>query len=171
MHIQKLLAAGELEKPLDFDDFERGALIGLLIGEGTVTLTTIGRTYYSPEVKLSNTDVRIVEWVHELFARVGLQHHVSKMKAHQLRKPHHRLQYMISVQGLVPVFRLLTTLRTGFFAKAEKVDIVLAFIALRIEACHHHGRFGNPRRSTEKDQKLVSQIRLLNARGVADGHG
>lgn len=147
-------------------EFERGMLAGLVIGEGTITLSSMGKKGFRPEVKLSNTDPRIIQWIDELLTRCGIKHFCSVMKTRRLQKPTHRLQYMISIWGLAATHRLLKDLRPALFVKGEQADLVLGFIALRLSALKTHGRFGNPPRQGEAEDAIVGKIRFLNKRGA-----
>ena len=173
MHVARLVQDPLFETPIACTDFERGVIVGLIIGEGTVTLfsdraaTNKKRRYFTPAVTLSSTDPRIIAYVSDIYHRGGLKHFISRMAERRRKKPQHKLAYSLAVQGLLPVHRLLLTIRDSLFAKREQAEVVLAYIDLRVQAMkRHHGRFGNPPMPGMQEADLVGKIRLLNRRGT-----
>ena len=94
---------------------------GMLDGEGCLGITRVtksGRVYHRADVRIANTDVRVMAWLKENYGGWIQGHGFSKLGTKEC------FQWHTSGKAMVA---FLESVRPYMIIKAEQADIVLAF--------------------------------------------
>ena len=106
------------------------------IGLGKQTLTTNGGSNILPSVRLSNTDIRPLKFIHEKLTSLGIKCWLSSRegKRRTLRCKNGNFVktiHDIGLSGKIQVKKFIQFVRPYVFVKGDQLDVVTEFISLR----------------------------------------
>jgi hypothetical protein len=148
-------------------DYEKGLLVGLLEGEGSINLqrqekNSGNKKYlgFVPYIDFTNTD-RSLALLYERLARevlreAGLEDSVILMQSREFEK--WKTYYKIRIRNNVAVIFFLAKIKDFFVSsKKEKSELLIKWCSLR----NQHRRIPH----TEEELKIFDELRKLNRRG------
>lgn len=148
-------------------DYKLGYIVGMIDGEGTVSLARSGKTKTSPLfcklqplISISGTDWPIMDTLISYCVDLELPYHVYVNN--RGAKPIIRLQ----AYGLKRVSKWIEMLKVDF-GKKEKLDLLNEYIKERTSKIEKHP-FSKPYSSREIE--IYNAIRMLNERGGKSRH-
>lgn len=131
---------------------------GIFDGEGTLTVRgRSGQRYLEPLVSVSNTDPRMVLWLHERFGG-SLGYKARNGARAERAKPLHRW----SLDGYDAIGRCIGAVRPFLITKADQADLLLALVKLKKGRGQRYDPDDISRRVAIKNQMAI-----LNKRGAA----
>jgi len=137
--------------------YDKGVLVGLLLGEGTESITSQGRGWYTPTITIYNTEIEIINLASKILNRAGIRY--SFRCIDYRNKLGNKPLYRIDIKGIKSVLPLLETLRASLVGRKERLnDLVIEFSRSRIN------HMLKPYNKREFD--IIKEIRSLNPRGV-----
>lgn len=146
-------------------NFEIGYILGILDGEGSVTINKIGKTKTPPFyaklgsfISITNTNQDIIDRCIEYLKNMELPFHVSTSYKSLKHKPVIR----ITVAGIKRCKKWIDFFKEYSFGKKNRFEILEEFILSRLETISEH-----PSRKpySNKEIELFNRIRLLNSMG------
>lgn len=150
------------------NDFERGFIVGLIEGEGTITLyahafkqkqrVKNGKTYQypaftiHPKIIIANTNKELIFKAYKILGSGAVYE-----RARKGRKP----LYLLDVHGISTVFKILAEIKNDLIGKKKQAELVLEFCKSRSIA---KGDKITSKKTPyhKKDFEFLRQIRLLN---------
>lgn len=152
------------------DNFERGYLIGMLDGEGTVSLIRNGKTKtpplftkLQPYIAIAVTDKSIMDRTVISCQRLGLPHHIRVSERNIKHKP----AIVLTVSGLGRVWKWIKELEEEEYGKKERMELLKEFIELRKPKKDTHPK-NKP--YSQREIQIYNEIRMLNERGGKSRH-
>jgi len=155
-----------LDTQLKISEFDQGFLVGLIEGEGSLTITKCsnyrGRNYrggeryinYVPRLTITNASYELVVLAHKIIRReLGIGHIYMK---HRIEKSWKQCYYL-DVRGL-KLLPLMKFLESKLISKRRHAQILVKWCEQRISK--------QSRKYTEDDYHLVEEIRELNKKGA-----
>ena len=153
---------------------ELGYLAAMIDGEGCITIERGGNrrlngvTGLQPKVIVTNTNEAIVEYVSNLFNRLGVTPYIKSQEIGYGTHPRRKRCYWVTIQGLTKTAKILNAIKPYLVGKLAQAQLVLDFIAFRGDAQLAKGKpYG------ETEWKILDRIRALNFRGksTTEDHG
>lgn len=156
------LEQNNLKSNYKLSGFERGFLIGLMEGEGTMSVSKrkVGNyTCYFPEVSICNTDLKILGKADDILKKMGL-----KTKIRTTTQKEGRPIYRLEVKRMFDIRNLLEDLKEDFVSKKnkERTKLILDYTNLRINKIIKFGHsvpYGNEEKNLfNKNKRLMEMI-------------
>jgi len=153
-------------KPADvdsFNEFELGYLVGIIEGEGCITIQSQGiwkgkKRYYSPVIMVvSNTDREIIEHVLNILRKRNYRAFIVRSGKGKGRRKDWQAVYIKGIAYAYPFLKRITPLLRG--KKRRVAELVSRFCELRMSKMHLRNR-GRPYTNEEYD--IIREVRLLN---------
>lgn len=145
-----------------FSDVEKGILVGLIEGEGSLGLRVNNpksskRIYLYPYIKISNTDFSLLEWV-KVVVKVGKIYTSEYRTGFSKKKIGDYL-----VVGLVNVSSLLRVLQPYFISDRRKktVQLLIEFCEIRMASWNK----GGTHPYSKREITIFKKVRELNRKG------
>lgn len=144
-------------EPMAFNDFELGLLIGLIEGEGTITIKSRERKSCKPfaSISVANTDPEILEVAGKLLGAGITDYMLWKMRESSTC-PQARL-------SAVPrILRILLAIEPFLISdrKRELANRVIEFCRLRIEGWKKYGKHNAP--FSKRELEIYEEVKKLN---------
>lgn len=145
--------------------FKIGWLVGMIEGEGCITLSKSGKVKnkignkLSPYISITNTDKRLIDRAIEIVKSFDLPFYLDQRKYNNGLKWKDR--FTIQVYGLKRSKIWLELITKYLVGKRRQAEILLEFIAQREKVLKLHP-FNKP--YTDLEIRLYNQIRELNSR-------
>ena len=145
--------------------FNIGWLVGMIEGEGCITLAAGARTNskyghkISPYLSITSTDKRLIDKAIEIIDFFHLPVHLDKREYHNGKKWKDR--YTLQVFGQKRVKEWLILIKPYLVGKQEQAEIVLSFIEQRQKILNKHP-WHKP--YTNEDLVLYEKVHKLNGR-------
>lgn len=150
---------------LNLTDFEMGYLVGMIDGEGSITLVLDHRrktgSYYRPSIYIANTNMEIINYVKKLlgdFGRIGF-----------LDKRKKRIVYGITINRFHNAYVVLSKVTPFLKGKKKQAELMLEFINMRKRWTREiirdeKGRIVRTRgwKTTKREQEIYKEIHSLN---------
>jgi len=139
--------------------FDLGLLVGLVEGEGTITLnkSVKGRCKFQPYIGFANTNLALMEHMAALCARLGLPHyiHTTKAKSGKTVKT-------IMALGQGRCKRWLDVILPHLVGKKPQADLLAEFIEIREKTISLH-----PSRKPygQRELEIKRALHELNTKG------
>jgi hypothetical protein len=131
-------------------------LAGILDGEGCITLCQVGRSRYSTQIFIANTDERLVHWVHSRFGGSIALRRKPKDSRH---KP--LWMWLLSGPSVEP---FLTAVLPYLVLKHEQASLLLEY-RKTVTAIGTNNL--TPTHIVENRERMKSRLSVLNRRGIA----
>jgi len=133
------------------NEFEKGYVVGLLEGEGTISIVS-GKRAYVPYISITNTERKVVETCQKI---VG-----GKIITYKGRKKNHKDVYILHITKTYPVYLVLKEILPLMISERKRkiAELVLKFCELRLEKPY-------PSLLTQEEKAIVNEVRKLNKRG------
>ena len=152
------------------NNFKKGYLIGMLDGEGTISLSRSGKTNtpplfckLQPYINISGTDKLIMDKVIQYCKDLNLPIHIRTANRNIKHKP----VILVQVYGLSRVEKWIQCFSNIDFGKKEKLDLLNEYIQLRKDKIEKHP-FKKP--YSKREIEIYNAIRMLNERGGKSRH-
>jgi DNA primase large subunit len=152
------------------NDFEIGLLVGLLEGEGTITIQRMNKGYY-PRIVISNTDTDLIELSHSLLGKLMesrhkvYRHYSSKAERLKGWKP----SWVVRVTSMKDILLVLEFLENYLVSskKRELCKLVLEFCRSRLAKTQGRKRgLWTAKDFSSRELEIISRVRLLNKKGL-----
>ena len=157
-------------------EFELGFIIGLIDGEGTITINDKIRKQrfvwknkpknkkdyrqLIPHVSVCNTNLEIIEKVKETINCGYIT--VNKARPEHNQKEHYRFH----LENLSDIEQLLNQISEKLIVKRKQAKILLEFCRLRLDKMALHPNRIDLARYGDEEKLMVEEIRKLNKRGL-----
>ena len=151
------------------NDFERGYIVGLIEGEGSITLNVCGRKgkngtsiTINPKVTINNTCKELIDKANIILnGAIYMQRRYNK--THERKKP----AYRIEVWSLEKVKALLEEMLNDFVCKHRQAELVIEYCKIRLDKIEKskdkiHGCCIWGSYYGEREFEILKEIRLLN---------
>lgn len=161
-------------KPLT--EFELGFIVGIIDGEGTITINEKIRKQrfvwkakpknrknykqFIPHVSMCNTNLEIVRKVKEIINCGYIT--INKARPEHNQKEHYRFH----LENLSDIEQLLSQISNKLIVKRNQSEIVLKFCRLRLDKMTLHPNRIDLARYGDEEKSMVEEIRKLNKRGL-----
>jgi hypothetical protein len=139
-----------------FNDYEKGLLVGLIEGEGTITISRVGRNKaFRPIVRIANTKQEIIDAVFQLLKKNGFKPKLDRSNKKGL--------WGVELGGLRKVLPFLSDVSSLLISEQKKklAKLVIEYSKIRIKTPVPHGYSETPRVF-----EIIKEIRELNQRGL-----
>ena len=155
---------------LSLDERELYYLGGLIDGEGSIMLVHTGtangihpKRPIVPQVKVSNTDPIIVQFLVDMFVKLGAKPWIETRS----QRKNWNTAYTVLVSGIKKTNKVLSVLQHYLLAKRTHAQLVLEFNKIRIEnreGLHYY--LGYP--YGDEELRIFEQLKILNHRGLTE---
>lgn len=119
-----------LAKKLNLTETEKAYIAGIVDGEGYIGMIkgwrNTGRQYFTPVIKISNTDIRIIDWLKDKLEGLNLFNDVKPET--ETQKKVNNLQ----ISGPPSVQALLEQIYPYMIIKKDKAEVIMQFTSTRI---------------------------------------
>lgn len=150
MGLHRPLSLTVLPRPVTLTPVEVAYLAGLIDGEGTVSVKLVGhrRTAW---LSIANTSTELMDWLRATIPGPG-----AHMRAHRIRAEGRRQVFSFLIIGLgwLPLFEALEPL---LIVKRPQMRLLIEFCRIRLSQ-HNKAPW------TERQRRIVAEIRALNTR-------
>jgi hypothetical protein len=145
---------------------ELGYVIGLIEGEGTISLSYHGhsndyrkRRRWDVYVKISNTDKRILENVKSIVGAGNIRLHDRKIK-----RPKSKPEYCWSINQHSDIEKLLEQIGPFLIIKKEQANLALEYVKIREKVRSEHRGFKSGFHDN-REFRIFERFNELNIRG------
>jgi hypothetical protein len=128
-------------------EFEKGLIVGLLVGEGTLTMRK--RPWPVPSVAISNTDKKIMKALHKI---LGAPIRVARKKTVKGKKI-----YRLSLSNQKFLYDLFTILEPLMVAKRQQCKLIKEFCEIRLSKPNRYP-YGS------REYEICEEVQTLNKR-------
>lgn len=139
---------------MNISQLELGWFVGIIDGEGTISIRKQGKTY-TPTIKMSNTSKKLIDKFCDLLDKMEVSYHCYGGQ----REGNRKYKWEVSVTGRPRVLKLLSLIVDSLVSKQRQAEKVMLWIESR--GLDLRGKY------TENQMKIISDIRFLNGRGKA----
>lgn len=157
------LSKEEVNGRMKWSDFERGFLVGMIEGEGSISFYRTGKKNdksFVPSLKIANTDKETMEYVSKL---LGQKIYVYNKKG---AKP----LYIVHIFGLAKLKAVLEPLVQDLKAKKRLAELVLAFVDSRLKVKGKYiirenrkgHKYPTPLPLTSEELEIIKVVRRIN---------
>lgn len=154
---------------LSLDDNELYYFAGLLDGEGSVMLVRTGsrgkhgERPLVPQVRLTNTDPTIIQFVVNILIKLGVQPWIETRE----QKKNWNTAYSVLVSGIKKTNKVLEVMCKFLLAKKAQAELVLEFNRIRM-ATGRNQKNGSGYKYGSQEQSIFERMKLLNHRGLTE---
>jgi len=144
-------------------------LAGIVDGEGNMQATvqfkkcgSISRQYFEPKLRITNTDVRMIKKVSEIYFREGVIffYTINKVSRYKNKQPTWRDQLEISISGKQGISKMLRILLPHLVNKKRYAELMLETLEW-VDAQPYRGRMSagsNYAESVEFKSKIAAMV-------------
>ena len=154
--IKKAQELGIVWKPIfssyDLTDFDLGFIIGLIEGEGTLTIS-VARGYGRPLIQIANTDLELINKTSTLLG--------TGFTIRDARKGR-KTAYYLKTSSIHKIMQILTKLRPYFVSERKRklCDLLLEYCKLRET---HYLKKGKKFGTSTREEEIIREVRMLNS--------
>jgi len=136
--------------------YNKGIIAAFIMGEGTITISSQGRGWYTPRITIVNTEKEIINLASFILNKVGINYQF-RYSFSPTQKGAKKI-YRIDIKGIKSVLPLLLSLRSSFVGRKEHLsELVIEFCKSRLKNLKEH--------YSSREREIIKQIRILNPRG------
>lgn len=133
----KELKVGVRYEPVDFSISKEDSiyLAGIIDGEGHIGMSKLtrkdnGKDWFTPRLNITNTDIRLMDWLSHRFCDKGLNAYIQQQK-----KPGGdgwKIRYTFQVSGPSSIYSVVSLVEPYLVLKKEQAKLILEFAKSRI---------------------------------------
>jgi hypothetical protein len=145
-----------------------GKVVGFLQGEGTITINSMGKGFWSPRFQIANTEKELLDEQYKILVEMGYKpvYRLNlRIKTQIGTKPLHQLYF----KGIKQVYPFLISIKPHLVGRKLKLaNLVIEWCKLREGVWN---KMPKDRGYNMREKEIIKEVKILNGsygvRGVA----